>query len=73
MHNFLGNLMKQRKSYNTFFTLPEDVVTNFEITKESFSKDKISGVSCRMTEIKGMEHSMNFALACAYRIVSQFI
>ena len=64
--------MKQRKSYNTFLTLPEDVVTHFEITKESFGKDKISGVS-RMTEIKGMEHSMNFTLACAYRIVSQFI
>ena len=53
MHNFLGNLMSQKKCYNSFSTLPEDAVTHFRITKESFDKDKISIVSSQNDGDKG--------------------
>ena len=52
MHNFLGNLVSQKTCYNSFSALPEDVVTHFENTKESFDKARISIVSYQNDGVK---------------------
>ena len=55
MQKFFAKLMSQKKCKNAFSTLPEDVVSYFKITKETFDKDKISIVSCVDDGDKGYE------------------
>ena len=59
MHIEFGKLMADKICHNSFVTLPEDVITHFNLTKASFNKNNISVVSCKMKGTKDTEHFMS--------------